>query len=69
MASKNINIELSIYERLLRIKKHEESFSELLARLLSSPRIGLMDSFGSLGREAPDYREIKKSRCDRDVVL
>jgi predicted CopG family antitoxin len=67
MASRNINIELSVYERLARLKGENESFSQLLQRLLGASAKGLNESFGAL--KELDYGQIKRSRRDRDVVL
>jgi len=69
MTSRNINIEISVYERLKKLKSEHESFSEVLERLLDSTSKNLEASFGIL-KDAPlSYSEIKKSRRDRDVVL
>lgn len=69
MTSRNINVEISVYERLKKIKGAGESFSEVLERLLSTGAASLEASFGILKDEPLDYREIKKSRRDRDVPL
>ncbi|MFH0884152.1 MAG: antitoxin VapB family protein [Candidatus Micrarchaeota archaeon] len=69
MSSRNINIEISVYERLRKLKKENESFSEVLERLLGISGRSLSSSFGML-KDAPiSYGEIKKSRRDRDVIL
>jgi predicted CopG family antitoxin len=69
MTSRNINIEISVYEKLKKIKKEDESFSQLLGRLLGLSSGNLKESFGALRDEPLDYQEIKKSRIDRRVVL
>ena len=69
MTSKNINIEISVYERLNRLKNKNESFSEVLIRLLSTSRPNPKQFFGILKREDLDYNEIKRGRRDRDVIL
>jgi predicted CopG family antitoxin len=69
MTSRNINIEISVYERLSKLKKGDESFSEVLERLLGAARKGLSASFGMLRDEPISYAEIKKSRRDRDAAL
>ncbi len=69
MSSRNINIEISVYERLRKLKKENESFSEVLERLLGISGKSLSASFGILRTEPISYSDIKKSRRDRDVVL
>ncbi len=67
MTSRNINIEISVYDRLRKIKKEDESFSEALDRLLEVSGRSINASFGAL--KDISYSEIKKSRSDRNVVL
>lgn len=67
MTSRNINIEISVYDRLRKLKKENESFSEALDRLLEVSGRNINASFGAL--KDISYSEIKKSRRDRDVVL
>ncbi len=69
MASRNINIEVGVYDQLSRIKLENESFTEVLARLIQTQKSALKASFGALRNNPLDYEEIKKSRRDRDVVL
>jgi predicted CopG family antitoxin len=69
MTSRNINIEISVYEKLKKLKRDDESFSQLLERLLGMSAGNLRESFGALKAEPLDYQEIKKSRLDRRVVL
>jgi predicted CopG family antitoxin len=66
MASRNINIKMSVYERLSRLRKANESFSQVLDRLIGATSKKLSDSFG-MGKDL-SYEEIKKSRKSRDVV-
>ncbi|MHA1196219.1 MAG: antitoxin VapB family protein [Promethearchaeota archaeon] len=47
MVSKDINITKEVYDKLIKIKKSEESFSELLERLLKSQKQSLLFFFGS----------------------
>jgi predicted CopG family antitoxin len=67
MTSRNINIELSVYDRLKKFKKADESFSQALDRLMSASCKSIKASFGTI--KDLDYAEIKKARRDRDVVL
>lgn len=69
MASKNINVEISVYEKLSRLKSANESFSDLLVRLLSNSRPNPKELFGVLKGSEISYKEIKKRRGDRDVIL
>ncbi len=69
MASKNINIDIRTYTKLRKVKKEDESFSELLERMLKKTEMALKNSFGTIERDTLDYKEIKKNRRDRDVVL
>ena len=69
MASKNINIEISVYEKLSRLKNTNESFSDLLTRLLTSSRSDPKESFGVLKNSKLEYTEIKKRRGERNVIL
>jgi len=47
MVSKNISITKDVYEKLVRVKKENESFSELFIRLLSIQRTALENIFGT----------------------
>ena len=67
MTSRNINIELSVYERLKKMKKEDESFSQALDRLMKASGKSIAASFGSV--KDLDYAQIKRSRRDQDVVL
>ena len=69
MASKNINIEIKVYEKMKRMKRAGESFSQFLLRMLKSSEVGLEDSFGMLRGEPLDYNEVKRARADRKFTL
>lgn len=47
MTSKNISITEDVYNKLLKVKKDNESFSELFLRLLKIQRIKLEKCFGA----------------------
>ncbi|MBY8983594.1 MAG: antitoxin VapB family protein [Candidatus Lokiarchaeota archaeon] len=47
MTSKNISITKDVYNKLLKIKKDNESFSELFLRLLKIQRVKLEKCFGA----------------------
>lgn len=69
MASKNINVELSIYEKLLALKGERESFSQLFDRILREQK-NIRSCFGINKKLDFTYQEIKKSRVrDRDVAF
>ncbi len=59
MASKNISISNNIYEALLREKMDGESFTGVIARLLSR-RKRLSDSFGTWDMSDEEVTEFKK---------
>lgn len=46
MTSKNISITEEVYNKLLKIKRRDESFSELFLRLLKIQKVSLEQSFG-----------------------
>ena len=51
MTSKNISITEDVYNKLIKIKGQNESFSELFLRLLNIQKRSLVKSFGAwLGR-------------------
>lgn len=58
MASKNISITEDVYNKLIRAKKENESFSELFLRLLSIQRTALENTFGSWNLEEKEILEI-----------
>ena len=47
MTSKNISITEDVYNKLLKIKRKDESFSELFLRLLKIQKNSLEKSFGA----------------------
>ncbi len=47
MTSKNISITEDVYNKLLKIKREDESFSELFLRLLKIQKNNLEKSFGA----------------------
>lgn len=47
MTSKNISITEDVYNKLLKIKKEDESFSELFLRLLKIQKVKLDNCFGA----------------------
>ena len=69
MASKNISIDSDLYERLKKLKKPKESFSELLERLLNEGLKGsisrIMKHFGAWEDLPEEFdqitREFRKS--------
>jgi predicted CopG family antitoxin len=48
MASKNISIRYDVYKLLKGAKREEESFSDVIERLLKKDKIDLSDYFGAL---------------------
>ncbi|MHA1343356.1 MAG: antitoxin VapB family protein [Promethearchaeota archaeon] len=47
MASKNISITKDVYDKLMKIKRENESFSELFLRLLKIQKNTIEKSFGA----------------------
>lgn len=61
MATKNISITETAYDLLKSKKKENESFSEVITRLLD--KRGIMEFAGILADEGDDYMaELKKNR-------
>jgi len=58
MASKNISITEEVYEKLVKIKREDESFSELFLRLLNSQKASLEEAFGTWDLTEEEKREI-----------
>jgi predicted CopG family antitoxin len=58
MASKNISITEEVYDKLVKIKREDESFSELFLRLLNSQKSKLEESFGTWDLTEEEKREI-----------
>ena len=47
MTSKNISITEDVYKKLIKIKKNDESFSELFLRLLKNQKVKIEKCFGA----------------------
>ncbi len=58
MTSKNISITEDVYNKLLKIKRDDESFSELFLRLLKIQKITLEKSFGAWDLSEEEEKEI-----------
>ena len=58
MASKNISITKDVYNKLLKIKLENESFSELFLRLLKIQKNTLEKSFGAWDLSEEEEKEI-----------
>jgi predicted CopG family antitoxin len=58
MVSKNISITEEVYNKLIKIKSEDESFSELFLRLLNSLKMNIEDVFGTWDLTEKEKREI-----------
>ncbi|MBD3198338.1 MAG: antitoxin [Candidatus Lokiarchaeota archaeon] len=58
MASKNISITEEVYNKLIRIKREDESFSELFLRLIKSQKNSIGEAFGKWDLTEEEIREI-----------
>lgn len=58
MGSKNISITEEVYEKLVKIKREDESFSELFLRLLNLQKSSLEEAFGTWDLTEEEKREI-----------
>lgn len=58
MTSKNISITEEVYNKLLKIKQKNESFSELFLRLLRVQKINFEKSFGAWNLNEKESKEI-----------
>ena len=58
MTSKNISITKDVYEKLIKIKRENESFSELFLRLLRVQKNNLEKSFGAWNLTEKEKKEI-----------
>jgi predicted CopG family antitoxin len=58
MTSKNISITEDVYNKLLKIKREDESFSELFLRLLKIQKTTLEKSFGAWNLSKEEEKEI-----------
>jgi predicted CopG family antitoxin len=65
MASKNISIREEVYKKLLKIKQDNESFSDLLLRLLKNQKTSLEKSFGAWDLSEDEKKEIWSDLTDR----
>jgi predicted CopG family antitoxin len=58
MTSKNISITEDVYKKLMKIKRENESFSELFLRLLSFQKVKLEKTFGAWNLSKKEKGEI-----------
>jgi predicted CopG family antitoxin len=58
MASKNISITEDVYNKLLKIKRKGESFSELFLRLLKIQNVRFEECFGAWNFSKEEEKEI-----------
>ena len=58
MTSKNISITEDVYKKLLKIKKDNESFSELFLRLLKIQKVKLEKCFGAWNLSEEEKKDI-----------
>ncbi len=58
MTSKNISITEEVYNKLMKIKQKNESFSELFLRLLRVQKINFEKSFGAWNLNEKESKEI-----------
>jgi predicted CopG family antitoxin len=68
MASKTINIDAELYQKLKERKKNH-SFTEYIRLLLENYRPSPKEFFGILEENELSYDEIKKERKTKDVAL
>jgi predicted CopG family antitoxin len=65
MTSKNISITEDVYKKLLKIKRDNESFSELFLRLLKIQKNTLDKSFGTWNLSEAEKKEIWEDLSSR----
>lgn len=65
MTSKNISITEDVYKKLLKVKKENESFSELFLRLLKIQKEKMENSFGAWNLSEKEKDEIWEDITDR----
>ena len=65
MTSKNISITEEVYKKLIKIKREDESFSELFLRLLKSQKINMKRTFGAWNLSEEEESEIWKDISNR----
>lgn len=58
MTSKNISITEEVYNKLMKIKRENESFSELFLRLLNVQKINFERTFGAWNLNEKESKEI-----------
>ena len=58
MTSKNISITEAVYKKLMKIKRENESFSELFLRLLKIQKLKMEKSFGKWNLSTKEESEI-----------
>jgi predicted CopG family antitoxin len=58
MTSKNISITEDVYNKLLKVKKEDESFSELFLRLLKIQKTKLENCFGAWNLSEEEKKDI-----------
>ncbi len=58
MTSKNISIREDVYNKLIKIKRENESFSDLFLRLLKTQKMNLKKSFGAWQLTEKEKQEI-----------
>lgn len=58
MTSKNISITEEVYKKLMKIKRENESFSELFLRLLRIQKVKMEKSFGAWNLSEKEKGEI-----------
>ncbi|MBD3212798.1 MAG: hypothetical protein GF311_09340 [Candidatus Lokiarchaeota archaeon] len=65
MPSKNISITEEVYNKLLKIKREDESFSELFLRLLKIQKDKLESCFGGWNLSEKEKKEIWRDITSR----
>ena len=65
MTSKNISITEEVYQKLMKIKRENESFSELFLRLLKIQKINIKRTFGAWNLSEEEESEIWKDISNR----
>jgi len=58
MTSKTISITEEVYNELIKIKSHDESFSQLFLRILKNYKQNIEESFGSWNLSDEEEKEI-----------
>jgi len=65
MTSKNISITKEVYDKLMKIKRENESFSELFLRLLKVQKENMEKSFGAWNLTEKEKKEIWEDITNR----